>query len=209
MVMQALSSLDILKKQWEEYVAQGIHKGTNDFEIGTASILNKIEVDREHTISQIIDLNQGQTTVPETTHQLLDKAIWNKAGYQLTKSNFTNNTEAMSIVKLIPLRMYRLVNDTKRDLLIGRGGSSDKMRTRIHTGVPYISEIRSVLNHDILQENLGIDSNICFYSNLNVLSQLASDIDIISAKVATLEMMTAVDSHLHSSIISIGKQIEL
>jgi len=82
------------------------------------------------------------------------------------------------------------------------------MRIRINTGVPDISEVRIVLNHDMLQENLGIDSSIFFYYNLNVLSQLASAIDIISAKVATLEMMTAVDSHLHSSIISIGKQIE-
>lgn len=147
---------------------------------------------------------------------LWDVDTWNGAGYcwdTLTDDNTNHSIDALDIIQSLPLRTYKLRNDTKKDLLVNRGVASEEMRTRYHIGVILGQPLHGNANEEYFDPALfngrlanngssNIDkeamdthnndhfNNLISYYNIRALQILAQKLEDMEAKVDVLRYFT-------------------
>ncbi len=123
--------------------------------------------------------------------EVLDIKTWTNAGYKYSDMfNWTlvSNRSAVDLLKLLPLKKYRLRNDSKKDVLFVKDSSKDEMRSRTHIGVIDSNVASKVIDASLYHGEF--EPTLLHYIHLKALSELASDIDHIHASIEVLNSLT-------------------
>lgn len=159
--------------------------------------------------------NQFLSTINSRSHVnelLLQETTWDSAGYEQDGQISTRSSgqNARNIVGKAPLESYRLRNDSKKDLQT----KSDETRTRAHIGVRDWNTIGDDSNSSdlsslskLLRGDPMVDSRVLLFYNIEALSDIAYDIDLMIAKLKALYSLTSPDSSLVTSISNMQNAI--
>ena len=166
-----------------------------------------------------LDLIRSLNTERESAYYnaLWDEDTWNGAGYSwdtLANENTNHSIDALHIIQSLPLKTYKLRNDTKKDLLVNRGVASEEMRTRSHIGVILGQPSHDNANYDYfdpaflngrlvnsgtsnIDKGGSIDThnndhfnNLISYYNIRALQILAQKLENMEAKADLLSYFT-------------------
>eukprot|EP00957_Ditylum_brightwellii_P193915 14767878-Ditylum_brightwellii.AAC.1 len=129
---------------------------------------------------------------------------WGKAGFE--EKGTISGTFALNAIRSLPLKSFRLVDDTKQDLLVMKRGEKDERRTRRHVG---FVDPDIIANHIPEFQNRGdtmVDTTIALSYNLKALSALSDSLDKNFARQDEIEKLISEESIMTKRISDIRRK---
>ena len=131
--------------------------------------------------------------------------MWQKAGYELDGE--IDASLALEFVRSLPISTYRRSNDTKKEVLVARGKSTDEMLTRRHVGPIRAKGTAS----GMISTGFGVidctDASTLASLNLKAVVALADRVETFFAKTNSIDLLLSKKSQSLDNRIELMKQI--
>lgn len=197
-VEQAVSELYSYKVQATEDAKNRANEIKNNLHLQMKQMVAEMESNHRRSIDGLRDINKDRGQ-----NALFDLDLWEKAGYMYSNPGkdtmFKDGSDAVQAIKALPLRRYRLANDTKQNVLVAKGESKDEARSRTHIGI-IDEDVLSNFIDPALYDGRELDNVLIQYVNLEAISGLAEELDTIKSQLRVLKSFTSDDSEVFASI---------
>lgn len=216
MVEKALSTLISYKTQAFSDAQSRMNILQKDYNLKVQELLSRTKIDNQRAIDALKNENsKGYHRKYDISNNklLLDLEVWKRAGFQYStfaeESEFkTRSIDAKNTIKALPLRRYRLANDTKQNVLVAKGKLNDEARSRTHIGVIGEKVLLKEIDPQFLNNGNEFDNVLIQYLSLKALSSIADDVDLIKSQLRTLNSFISVQSPVSISIDNMKSNVE-
>jgi hypothetical protein len=212
MINEALSSLKKAKEQANDSATDRIEVERKNYDKKVQDLLfaetNLRQNEFFYTMKSKRKDEVGDTTLSES---LFEDETWLNAGYMYTTDPLDESSvsekSAVDLLQSLPLKKYRLRNDSKRDVLVTKGTSREEMRTRTHIGM-IDTQIAAELIHPSFYPGDGeMEPTLLYYLNMKALTGIADEIDVLRTSISVLDSITTKSSNVSTLIHSLSEDV--
>ena len=205
MIEKALHDLEISKQQ----ASKGAIKGVEEARRSVNVMANELFIAKDNEAKLLNEYSNLDNKEFHGSIAVFDDETWFNAGYvshDAPTNTFLSADSAINLIKDMPLKMYGLKHDKKKDLIVNKTSQREELRTRSHFGI-IDSKFATGLLDPLLGSDGKLQHNVLSFLHLNALKTIADEIDLLKIKVTVLGRFTSGDSKLQLSISNLYKKI--